>query len=190
MPANIAPYPWYNGLNGPHGPSLGTVSDSYALTVVNGAAWIPADLASGYGGYAPAGFTDFSALFQYFGTFNMAPYVGALGLTIPADGNTADSPQFGLIYFPGLPLNFGLNFGFLYLPIALSAMGRQYLLQSITGLSLGPNVNPLLSQSQISQNGLQFVAISLDSSQRPQSSGSAKIEFYSWLTIDLVPFTG
>jgi hypothetical protein len=125
-----------------------------------------------------------------FDSFNMSPYIGGVGLYNPSGGMVVTyGPQFGVIYTPNFALNIGLNFGFLYVPPALVALSRTYLMQNITGLPLGSNINPMLTTAQISQNKLQYVGISLDSSKKPPSSNSGRIDFFPWMTVNFVPFS-
>jgi hypothetical protein len=158
------------------------------VVMVGGAAWFAPDYNSGELAVAPAGFTSFDSLIGYFGTINRPPaYVGGVAVYNPGGMVLTFGPQFGIIFDPNQPLNFGQSFGFLYVPVALSGKGRTYLMQYITGLSLGPNVNPLLTTAQITQYGLQYVVISLDTEQKPLSSGSAHIDFEPWMRVNLLP---
>ena len=161
-------------------------SNPYGLTMIGGAGWLPADYNSGNGLLPPAGFTDWNSMLQYFGGFSMGVYVGGFGV----DPNDETGPFLGIEYVEGTTPtgSFIENFGFLYVPIRMSSMGRQFLMQYIVGLLLGPNIGPLPSRSQIAANNLEYVAISLDTAQAPASSYNAAIVLEPWMDINMAVF--
>ncbi len=110
-----------------------------------------------------------------------------MGFYIPSGspGPVPNCPQFGILS-NCVPITDGVNFAYLYLPVGLATMARHFLLQNIPGLLLGPNVGPLLNKIQIAQNGVRYVAISLDTSQQPLSAANAAISLFG-LTTNLLP---
>jgi hypothetical protein len=131
------------------------------ITVQAGCAWLLADNAPNPS-LPPVGFTDLSYLLSFFNHFNPvhAYYLGSSFVTSAATKNSL-GPIFGCLCAPG---NGGLTpqIGWLYLPSATSFMGRLTLAHYAPAVSLGRNVGPLLSQAQMAQFQLQYVAISLN----------------------------